>query len=97
MPSPSSSTALVLPLPFFLLFTVACNSNNGEGKILYHHSAGHQTISPTSPPLAKDATFELGSAGKFLTHLAALRLVDAGATSLDAPVKDVLHAVIEIL
>ncbi len=43
-------------------------------------------MSATSPPLDPDSTVVLGSAGKFVTHLAALQLVERGLVGLDEPV-----------
>jgi CubicO group peptidase (beta-lactamase class C family) len=57
---------------------------------LYHHAAGYQTLAASSPPLDPNCTFELGSAGKFITHLAALRSVEQGLTTLDEPVYPIL-------
>ncbi|KAE9372763.1 beta-lactamase/transpeptidase-like protein, partial [Stipitochalara longipes BDJ] len=57
-----------------------------SGQSLYHHTSGHQSLSPDSPSISDDSTFVLGSAGKLITHIAALQLVERGILSLDEPV-----------
>jgi CubicO group peptidase (beta-lactamase class C family) len=56
------------------------------GRTLYHHASGLQHLGPNAPPLDPDSTIVLGSAGKFITHIAALQLVEQGAIGLDEPV-----------
>ncbi|KAK7033402.1 protein kinase [Favolaschia claudopus] len=56
---------------------------NSSGKVLYHHAAGKQSLAPSAPALDPDSTFTLGSAGKFITHIAALQCVERGMLSLD--------------
>src|SRR6202020_78698 len=56
------------------------------GETLYSHAAGQQTLDAGSLPLGLETTVFLGSAGKFITHIAALQLVDQGIASLDEPV-----------
>src|ERR1700712_624749 len=53
------------------------------GNILYHHASGRQSLETDAPILSPDSTFVLGSAGKFITHIAALQLVERGAITLD--------------
>ena len=56
------------------------------GKILYHHAQGRQSLDNDAPQLDPDSTIALGSAGKFITHIAALQLVESGAIELDDPI-----------
>ncbi|KAJ6531915.1 hypothetical protein B0H19DRAFT_1273095 [Mycena capillaripes] len=56
------------------------------GKVLYHHAAGNQSLAPSSSPLDPDSTVTLGSAGKFITHIAALQCVERKLLGLDDPV-----------
>lgn len=56
------------------------------GSILYHHAAGRQTLEADAPPLDPNSTIVLASAGKFITHIAALQLVERGLIALDEPV-----------
>lgn len=57
-----------------------------QGNTLYRHAAGRQSLDANAPPLDADSTVSLGSAGKFITHIAALQLVERGVLALDAPV-----------
>ncbi|CAK7212921.1 hypothetical protein SEUCBS140593_001671 [Sporothrix eucalyptigena] len=57
-----------------------------QGEALYCHVAGRQSLAVDAPPLDADCTVSLGSAGKFITHIAALQLVEKGLLSLDEPV-----------
>ncbi|KDQ19995.1 hypothetical protein BOTBODRAFT_184005 [Botryobasidium botryosum FD-172 SS1] len=57
-----------------------------EGKTLYHHASGFQSLASDAAPLGKDSAITLGSAGKFITHIAALQCVDKGLINLDEPV-----------
>lgn len=50
---------------------------------MYHQAFGHQSLSPDAPPLDPDSAIFLASAGKFLTHIAALQLVERGILGLD--------------
>ncbi|KAK5658158.1 hypothetical protein OQA88_2131 [Cercophora sp. LCS_1] len=59
-----------------------------KGDTLYHHAAGHQSLEPDGPPLDPDSTVALGSAGKFITHIAALQHVERGAVNLDDPIEN---------
>ncbi|KAJ6623052.1 beta-lactamase/transpeptidase-like protein [Mycena sp. CBHHK59/15] len=59
--------------------------NQITGKPKYHHAAGHQSLAPAAPPLDPDSIVTLGSAGKFITHIAALQCVDRGLVGLDQP------------
>lgn len=56
------------------------------GGVLYHHASGRQSLDTDALPLNPDSTIALASAGKFLTHVAALQLVENGEISLDEPV-----------
>ncbi|KAK0389019.1 hypothetical protein NLU13_2596 [Sarocladium strictum] len=58
--------------------------NNGE--FLYRHAAGHQFLDANSPPLDPDCTLSLTSAGKFITNVAALQLVERHIVTLDEPI-----------
>ncbi|KAK0706226.1 beta-lactamase/transpeptidase-like protein [Lasiosphaeria miniovina] len=60
------------------------------GTTLYHHACGRQSLDADAPPLDADSTVSLGSAGKFLTHIAALQLVEHGLVGLDDPVSTLL-------
>ncbi|KAJ6780071.1 hypothetical protein PWT90_01000 [Aphanocladium album] len=59
---------------------------NKHGEILYHHAAGMQKLD-SHESLALNSTVMLGSAGKFITHIAALQLVQRGFVDLDSPVR----------
>ncbi|KAK3371073.1 beta-lactamase family protein [Lasiosphaeria ovina] len=63
---------------------------DGKGAVLYHHACGRQSLDTDAPPLDADSTVSLGSAGKFLTHIAALQLVERGLVGLDDPVSTLL-------
>ncbi|KAK1760009.1 beta-lactamase family protein [Echria macrotheca] len=63
---------------------------NRSATTLYHHAAGFQSLDPNAPPLDPDSTVAIMSAGKFLTHIAALQLVERGTLALDEPVSAVL-------
>lgn len=56
------------------------------GDVLYHHASGCQSLDTDALPLNPDSTIALASAGKFMTHIAALQLVENGKISLDEPV-----------
>ncbi len=56
------------------------------GDNLYRHAAGYQSLDLDAQPLDPDSTIVLASAGKFITHIAALQLVESGAITLDEPV-----------
>ncbi|KAJ7349189.1 beta-lactamase family protein [Mycena albidolilacea] len=56
---------------------------DNAGKVLYHYAAGNQSLSPSAPLVNADNTITLGSAGKFITHLAALQCVDRKLLGLD--------------
>lgn len=45
---------------------------------------------PSSPPIDANSPFFLGSAGKFITHIAALQLVERCLLTLDEPVSKYL-------
>ncbi|MCJ1313764.1 hypothetical protein MMC25_007444, partial [Agyrium rufum] len=53
---------------------------------LYQHASGFQTLDPDALSISPDSTYALGSAGKFITHIAALQCVERGLISLDEPV-----------
>ena len=53
--------------------------------MLYHYASGRQSLSGDTP-IDHNSTFALGSAGKFITHVAALQCVDRGLITLDEPV-----------
>src|SRR4051812_35210698 len=57
------------------------------GTTLYRHAAGFQSLAPDAPALDSDSTVALASAGKFITHIAALQLVERGILALDDPVQ----------
>ncbi|CAK7216640.1 hypothetical protein SCUCBS95973_002875 [Sporothrix curviconia] len=57
-----------------------------QGRTLYWHAAGRQSLTADAPPLDRDSTVSLGSAGKVVTHIAALQLVEQGRVALDEPV-----------
>ncbi|KAJ7671130.1 beta-lactamase/transpeptidase-like protein [Mycena rosella] len=72
---------------------------DNAGKFLYHHAAGQQSLSPATPALNPNSTITLGSAGKFITHIAALQCVERDKpknldgkwlTSLDEPLGELL-------
>lgn len=56
------------------------------GQTLYQHAAGYQALAPNAAPLDPDSTLFMASAGKILTHIAALMLVERENTGLDEPV-----------
>jgi len=55
------------------------------GDILYQHASGRQSLD-TNEPLHPNSTIALASAGKFITHIGALQLVQRGVIGLDEPV-----------
>ncbi|KAG8165417.1 hypothetical protein KVR01_005692 [Diaporthe batatas] len=57
-----------------------------KGDVLYHHASGRQSLDTDALPLDPNSTVALASAGKFITHIAALHLVEQGKISLDEPV-----------
>ncbi|KAI7780291.1 hypothetical protein LA080_016138 [Diaporthe eres] len=59
---------------------------NGKCDVLYHHASGRQSLDTNASPLDPDSTIVLASAGKFITHVAALQLVENGKIGLDEPV-----------
>lgn len=63
---------------------------NKKGEVLYHHAAGYQTLAADAAPLDPDSTLFMASAGKILTHIAALMLVERGHIGLDDPVDRLL-------
>ncbi|KAJ6507864.1 beta-lactamase family protein [Mycena vitilis] len=69
------------------------------GEVLYQHAAGHRSLDPSAPPLATDSTVTLGSAGKFIQHIAALQCVERKLLGLDDPLSqwipelDALHVI----
>ena len=56
------------------------------GTVLYHGASGHQSLDPDARTIDHNSTFALGSAGKFITHIAALQCVEQGLVTLDEPV-----------
>ena len=60
--------------------------NRSIGNTLYRHAAGLQSLDPGAPQLDDDSTVAVASAGKFITHVAALQLVERGVIKLDDPV-----------
>ncbi|KAK0719327.1 beta-lactamase/transpeptidase-like protein [Lasiosphaeris hirsuta] len=60
---------------------------NSRGNTLYHHASGLQSLAADAPPLHPDSAVALGSAGKFITHVAALQQVERGAIGLDDPIE----------
>ncbi|KAH8592394.1 beta-lactamase/transpeptidase-like protein [Bisporella sp. PMI_857] len=56
------------------------------GATLYYQASGHQSFEPGAPTIDRNSTFTLGSAGKFITHIAALQCVEQGLIKLDEPV-----------
>ena len=69
---------------------------NNAGETLYHHAAGSQSLNADSPPIDPDSVVSLGSAGKFITHIAALQLVDRGILTLDEPLEKHLPELAEL-
>ena len=61
-------------------------SNCHEGTVLYYNASGHQSLKNDAPPINPNSVFILGSAGKFISHIAALQCVDRGLITLDEPV-----------
>ncbi|KAK6206462.1 hypothetical protein LQW54_007755 [Pestalotiopsis sp. IQ-011] len=59
---------------------------NKKGETLYQHAAGYQTLALNAAPLDPDSTLFVASAGKILTHIAALMIVERGHIDLDEPV-----------
>ncbi|KAG6363520.1 hypothetical protein INS49_008621 [Diaporthe citri] len=59
---------------------------NAKGDVLYHHASGRQSLDTDASPLDPNSTIVLASAGKFITHVAALQLVECGKIGLDEPV-----------
>lgn len=53
---------------------------------MYRHAAGCQLLDDGSPPLDLDCTMSLTSAGKFITNIAALQLVERDLLTLDEPI-----------
>ncbi|EHK21702.1 uncharacterized protein TRIVIDRAFT_230803 [Trichoderma virens Gv29-8] len=68
-----------------LLGAVAMVIDN-NGNFLYRHAAGRQLLDTDLPPLDPDCTISLTSAGKFITNIAALQLVERGILMLDEPI-----------
>ncbi|KAK9234642.1 beta-lactamase/transpeptidase-like protein [Lipomyces kononenkoae] len=68
------------------LLGIAALVSDAQGSTLYSHYAGRQTLEPDSPGLSPETVVSLVSAGKFLTHIAALQLVDRGLAILDEPI-----------
>lgn len=66
----------------------ATNSCYGAraGEFLYRHTAGRQFLDADSAPLDPDCTLSLTSAGKFVTNIAALQLVERQLLTLDEPI-----------
>ncbi|KAF7291965.1 Protein kinase [Mycena indigotica] len=56
-----------------------------DGKTVYRHSAGKQNLEPNAPSVDPNSTVMLGSAGKFITHIAAIQCVERGLIGLDDP------------
>ncbi|KAH8205434.1 hypothetical protein TruAng_000340 [Truncatella angustata] len=56
---------------------------NSKGETLYHRAFGHQSLAHDAPPLDPDSAIFLASAGKFVTHIACLQLVERGILGLD--------------
>ncbi|KAK9414302.1 putative Beta-lactamase/transpeptidase-like protein [Seiridium unicorne] len=59
---------------------------NSKGETIYHRAFGYQSLAADASPLDPDSTIFMASAGKFLTHMAALQLVERGILSLDESV-----------
>ncbi|KAJ1553101.1 hypothetical protein HK405_008953 [Cladochytrium tenue] len=66
------------------------NYNLFAGTVRYHHASGCQSLDADAPPVDPDSVVVLGSAGKFITAVAALQLVDRGLINLDDPVAPIL-------
>ncbi|KAF7374592.1 Protein kinase [Mycena sanguinolenta] len=58
---------------------------DNAGKVLYHHAAGNQSLAPSAPSLDPNSTFTLGSAGKFITHIALLQCIERNLLGLNDP------------
>ncbi|KAF7321695.1 Protein kinase [Mycena kentingensis (nom. inval.)] len=56
---------------------------DSKGNVLYHHAAGRQSLNPDAPPVHPCSVVSLGSAGKFITHVAALQCVERGLIGID--------------
>ncbi|KAJ7072136.1 beta-lactamase family protein [Mycena amicta] len=54
-----------------------------KGNTLYHHAAGRQSLVLDAPPVDPSSVVSLGSAGKFITHVAALQCVERSLIGLD--------------
>ncbi|KAH8661992.1 beta-lactamase/transpeptidase-like protein [Xylariales sp. PMI_506] len=59
---------------------------NRNGDTLYSHTSGRQSLDPDAPFVDPASTISLGSAGKIITHIAALKLAELGVVGLDEPV-----------
>ncbi|KAF3016509.1 hypothetical protein E8E14_011070 [Neopestalotiopsis sp. 37M] len=59
---------------------------NSKGETLYEHAAGYQNLALDAAPLDPDSTLFMASAGKFLTHIAALVLVEREHIGIDESV-----------
>ncbi|KUJ10065.1 beta-lactamase/transpeptidase-like protein [Mollisia scopiformis] len=57
-----------------------------QGTPLYHYASGYQSLAPDDPSILHNSAFVMASAGKFITHIAALQCVEHGLISLDEPV-----------
>ncbi|KAJ7766473.1 beta-lactamase family protein [Mycena maculata] len=58
---------------------------DGSGKHLYNHAAGQRSLASYASSPDLDSIVTLGSAGKFITHIAALQFIDSGKLTLDEP------------
>ncbi|KAI1864733.1 hypothetical protein JX265_008457 [Neoarthrinium moseri] len=63
---------------------------NSKGETLYQHASGYQSLAPDAAPLDPDSTVFMASAGKFVTHIAVLQLVERGVIGIDDPVYKLL-------
>lgn len=64
-----------------------------RGKIVFHEAYGPLTNEPGSPPLEKDAIFNLASSTKPVTATAAMTLIEEGLLGLNRPIKEYLPEV----
>ncbi|KAJ7621200.1 beta-lactamase family protein [Roridomyces roridus] len=65
------------------LLGAVCLVVDKTGNVLYQKSAGQQSLESSSPQVDLDSTITLGSAGKFITHIAALQCVQRKDIGLD--------------
>jgi hypothetical protein len=57
---------------WFFLWTNLKLSWSSPGKVIYQYASGYQSLAPDAVPVNYNSIFALASAGKFITHIAAL-------------------------